>query len=154
MTLRVFNPIGPGLRDNTLLGRAVGRVRQALDDGADTVVMGPLDAYRDFVDTRDVATAIAAAALAPALPDPVLNIGSGRAVSTRDAVRILAEAAGFGGTVREEGVATGRSAAVNWSQADIGRAEHVLGWRPEIELEQTMKAIWADGAGSACDQRT
>lgn len=149
VTLRVFNPIGPGVREETLLGRAVGRIRHALDTGAATVTLGPLGAYRDFVDTRDVAAAITAAAVAPDLPHPVLNIGSGRAVVIRDAVRKLADAAGFVGAVREEGAATGRSAAVDWSQADIGRATTSLGWRPEFDLDQTVKAIWADVDGPA-----
>jgi nucleoside-diphosphate-sugar epimerase len=146
VTLRVFNPIGPGVRDENLLGRAAARLRSALADGADHITMGPLSAYRDFVDARDAATALVAAALAPSLPHAVYNVGSGRAVTARAAVLLLAEAAGFGGEVREEGPSRGRSAAVDWIRADISRAAEALGWRPAYQLADSVKAIWADWA--------
>jgi nucleoside-diphosphate-sugar epimerase len=142
VTLRVFNPIGPGLSDATLLGRAVTRLREALADARDSIVMGPLDAHRDFVDVRDVATAVVAAVHAPELPTAVLNIGSGQAVTTRSAVEELARVSGFAGTVHEQGVVGGRSAAVGWSQADISRAAGVLGWKPMYDLQSTITDIW------------
>jgi len=143
VTLRVFNPIGPGLPDENLLGRAAARLRDAVIGRADYISMGPLSAYRDLVDARDVAAAVIAAALAPSLPKPVFNVGSGRAVTAREAVDLLAQAAGFTGEVREASAAPGRSAAVNWALADIGRATEVLGWRPTYELADSIKAIWA-----------
>lgn len=146
VTLRVFNPIGPGLKDDTLLGRAADRLRAAVSCGADSVVLGPLGAYRDFVDARDVASAVLAAVIGAALPVPVLNVGSGRAVTARTAVQLLTQAAGFTGVLHEQGAAAGRSAAVDWMLADITRAAEVLGWRPRYELAESVPTIWADPA--------
>ena len=146
-TLRVFNPIGPGLGEQTLLGRAAARLRAALAAGETVITMGPLGSYRDFVDARDVATAVVAAALRPGPLPGVLNIGSGRAVAAREAVGLLAQAAGFTGEVREEGLPSARSAAVDWICADITRAGTALGWRPEHELRDSVKAIWAQQSG-------
>jgi NDP-hexose 4-ketoreductase len=143
VTLRVFNPIGPGLRDENLLGRATARLRDALAAGANSITMGPLSPYRDFLDARDLARAVVAAALAPTLPTPVINIGSGQAVPARTAVHLLAEAAGFSGEVREASTTPSRSATVDWMLADISRAAEVLGWRPTHALADTTKAIWA-----------
>lgn len=144
VTLRVFNPIGPGLRDENLLGRAAARLRDAVAAGADFITMGPLSPYRDFLDARDLGRAVAAAALAPALPTAVINIGSGRAVPARTAVELLAESAGFSGEIREERTPPSRSATVDWILADISRAVEVLGWRPTHELAESTKAIWGD----------
>src|SRR5262249_53834376 len=83
VVLRVFNPIGPGVPPENLLGRAAAALRMALEGGKDTVVLGPLGAYRDLVDVRDVATAITAAALADQVKDRVLNVGTGRPVPWR-----------------------------------------------------------------------
>jgi nucleoside-diphosphate-sugar epimerase len=146
-TLRVFNPIGPGLGEQTLLGRAATRLGAALAAGETVITMGPLGAYRDFLDARDVATAVVAAALRPGPPPAVLNIGSGRATAAREAVGLLAQAAGFTGEVREEGLPSARSAAVDWICADITRAGTALGWRPEHELCDSVKAIWAQQSG-------
>jgi nucleoside-diphosphate-sugar epimerase len=142
VTLRVFNPIGPGLREENLLGRAAARLRDAVAAGADFITMGSLSPYRDFLDARDLGRAVVAAALAPALPTAVINIGSGRAVPARTAVELLAEAAGFSGEIREERLPPSRSATVDWILADISRAVDVLGWRPTHALADSTKAIW------------
>jgi nucleoside-diphosphate-sugar epimerase len=143
VTLRVFNPIGPGVRDENLLGRAAARLRDAVAASADSITMGPLSPYRDFLDARDLGRAVVAAALAPTLPTTVINVGSGQAVLARTAVHLLAQAAGFSGEVREESTTPSRSATVDWMLADISRAAEVLGWRPTHELADSTKAIWA-----------
>ena len=55
---RVFNPIGPGMPPTSLPGRAARLLRDAVVDGAPAIELGPLDAVRDYVDLRDVATAV------------------------------------------------------------------------------------------------
>lgn len=65
VSLRVFNPIGPGAQGESLLVRLAERVRGALLDGSRRVPTGPLDAWRDFVDVRDVAKAVVAAVTSP-----------------------------------------------------------------------------------------
>jgi NDP-hexose 4-ketoreductase len=149
--LRVFNPIGPGVPPENLLGRAAAGMRAALSQGEDTVVLGPLGAYRDFVDVRDVATAITAAALADQVKEPVLNVGSGRAVRCRDAVELLAQIAGFTGRIVETDPPSGRSSSVDWSAADLSLIEHSLGWTPHYDLRTSVEASWhsSEPAGSA-----
>ncbi|MEV4756637.1 NAD(P)-dependent oxidoreductase [Micromonospora sp. NPDC049559] len=149
VVLRVFNPIGPGLHTDTLLGRALALLRQALMHGADRIELGPLDAYRDFVDARDVARAVRAAVEAPELSQPVLNIGGGRAAATRSAVRLLAQVAGFTGEILEGASAPGanRTAAIGWICADISAAARVLGWAPTYDLSDSVKALWAEPGG-------
>jgi len=49
LTLRVFNPIGPGQGDANVLGRAAARLRDALARGGHTITLGPLSAWRDFI---------------------------------------------------------------------------------------------------------
>jgi nucleoside-diphosphate-sugar epimerase len=142
VSLRVFNPIGPGMSAENMLGRAAQRIREA-DGGG--ITMGPLSAHRDFVDVRDLA-ALVAAVLRPAeLKHRVFNAGSGRAASGREAVLLLAEAAGFTGEILEQGRGPQRSAAVDWIQADVRRAHDELGWTPTRDLATSIKDIWAAG---------
>jgi nucleoside-diphosphate-sugar epimerase len=142
VALRVFNPVGPGVPPENLLGRAAVGIRSALDAGTDTVTLGPLGAYRDFIDVRDVATAIAGAALAEQVPDRVLNVGSGRPVQCREAVALMAATAGFTGRFAEANPAPSRSGSVDWSAADISRIERSLGWTPRYDLRDSMAATW------------
>ncbi|CAM3740879.1 NAD(P)-dependent oxidoreductase [Kibdelosporangium persicum] len=142
VSLRVFNPIGPGLPAENLLGRAAANIRAAQANGEDHIQLGPLGAYRDFVDVRDLAAAVAAAATAGSIAEPVLNVGSGVAVTARQAVMTLAEVAGFTGEVRESAPAPARSAAVGWIAADLTRTRRALGWRPAHDLTASVKASW------------
>jgi nucleoside-diphosphate-sugar epimerase len=146
VTLRVFNPVGAGMREGSVLGQAAQRLRAALASGSPEIGMGPLSAYRDLVDARDVATAAVAAALTPDLTHRVFNVGSGRAVPVRVAVTMLAHVAGFTGDIHEQGEASARSATVDWALADCTRAAEVLDWRPRHDLADSVKAIWT-GAG-------
>ncbi|MFI1196409.1 NAD-dependent epimerase/dehydratase family protein [Micromonospora sp. NPDC020750] len=145
VSLRVFNPIGPGMSEENLLGRAAARIRSALADGAPEITLGPLSAYRDFVDVRDLAALIVAAVLAPELRHRVFNAGSGRAVTAREAVELLAGTAGYRGRIREAGTGPQRSMTVHWIRADVSRADHELGWSPVRDLATSIKDIWAAG---------
>ncbi|MFG1947737.1 NAD-dependent epimerase/dehydratase family protein [Nonomuraea sp. NPDC048826] len=136
-SLRVFNPVGPGITGESVLGR----VRDLLTGGARDLDLGPLGARRDFVDVRDVARAVVRAAFAPDLPERVFNVGGGRAVPVRDAVRLLAAEAGFTGEIREGASGPGRSETVGWSRADLTRSRDVLGWEPEFGLHDSIKAM-------------
>ncbi|MFB9239805.1 NAD-dependent epimerase/dehydratase family protein [Plantactinospora siamensis] len=147
VALRVFNPLGAGLPEANLLGRAAAVIRRAQRLGDTEITLGPLSAYRDFVDVRDLAAAVVAAVCAGPLPARVFNVGSGRTVASREAVRLLAEAAGFTGRIREEEAPPARSAAVPWIQADISRARRLLGWSPEHDLASSVKAVLAGTEG-------
>lgn len=147
VVLRVFNVVGAGAPDDGLPGRAAARVRQALESGTD-VRLGPLDAVRDFVDARDVADAVLAAAAAPTLPHAVLNVGSGKGVQARTLVRELLAISGYDATVHEDAPGSVRSADLPWQQADITRALQDLGWRPRRDLPESVADLW-EGIGAA-----
>ncbi|RAS71302.1 nucleoside-diphosphate-sugar epimerase [Lentzea atacamensis] len=141
VVLRIFNPIGPDLPAGTVLGRAAEAIRAAMRE-EDDITLGPLGSYRDFVDVTDVASAIADAALAPGLGEPVLNVGSGQAVAVRQVVAMLAEVAGFRGRVRETAPVQSRSGAVTWIAADTSRAHRALGWSPHHDLADSVRSLW------------
>jgi nucleoside-diphosphate-sugar epimerase len=146
VSLRVFNPIGAGQPAENVLGRAAQRIREALATGASELTLGPLGAYRDFVDVQDVAALVRAVVVAPELPSRIYNCGSGRAVTVREAVGLLAAQAGWAGTIHEAGTGPQRSAAVGWIRADIGRARRELDWQPAHDLSTSIKNIWHAGA--------
>jgi NDP-hexose 4-ketoreductase len=76
----------------------------------------------------------------------LFNIGSGRATGVRDAAVLLAHLAGHSGEVGPGAFTStvNRSAAVPWMCADVSRARRFLGWSPEYELADSLKALWAD----------
>jgi nucleoside-diphosphate-sugar epimerase len=144
VVLRVFNPVGARAPETILPGRVAAQLRRALAAGT-TVSLGPLDAVRDFVDARDVAAAVLAAGLAPALADPVLNIGSGVGRPCRALVTELAAISGYTGPVDEESAGSPRSAAPSWQEADIGKAVGALAWSPSRDLRPALTRLWESG---------
>ncbi|WP_153815300.1 NAD-dependent epimerase/dehydratase family protein [Streptomyces sp. SUK 48] len=143
VVLRIGNPVGPGAPPASLPGRMAALLRAAGSDPGAVLRLGDLSAYRDFVDVRDVARAVALAVTAPGPLPPVLNIGGGGAVPVRDLVQGLARLAGFRGTLAEDGDGSARSAQVSWQCSDIGAAERALGWRPAHGLDDALAALWA-----------
>jgi nucleoside-diphosphate-sugar epimerase len=85
---------------------------------------------------------VVAAALTPDLTARVFNVASGRTVTARHAVELVAEVAGFTGEIREQEAAPARSASVDWMLADISRAGRLLGWKPRYELADSINAAW------------
>ena len=147
VTLRVFNPVGAGMHPDNLLGRAAALIQGAVRDGADHVTLAALGAYRDFVDVRDAASAVAAAVFVTSPSARVFNVASGVAVTAREAVELLAKVSGWSGEVRERGLGPARSAAVDWMRGDISRSREVLGWQPAYSLGDALADVWAGAGG-------
>ncbi|MDX6743761.1 NAD(P)-dependent oxidoreductase [Actinocorallia sp. A-T 12471] len=135
VVLRVFNPVGPGAPRASLLGGVAAQ----LAEGASEVRTGPLGAVRDYVDVRDVADAVLAAAARTATG--ILNVGSGAATVSRDLVRALL-ALVPGRTLAEDGDASARSASVPWQRADVGTTTAALGWTPATPLATAVRDLW------------
>ncbi|GAA2749398.1 MULTISPECIES: NAD-dependent epimerase/dehydratase family protein [Kitasatospora] len=163
LVLRIFDVVGPGSPSASLFGRLAEGLRRALEQDEQQVRMPDLSGYRDFVDVRDVARAIHAAAVSAATG--VINIGSGHAVRARDAAHLLVRASGFEGTVSEDArqVVLPAQAApgtepprhldarpvlepVQWRQADVRTARDRLGWRTQVPLEESLGDIWLETA--------
>jgi NDP-hexose 4-ketoreductase len=149
VVLRVFNVVGAGAPLTGLPGAAAVQLRRVLAGETDRVRLGPLDGVRDFVDARDVASAVLAAATAPALPHPVLNVASGHGVPARVLIEELLAVSGYGGKVEEDASGSARSAALSFQQADIALAREDLGWSPTRDLAASVADLWEASVGGA-----
>lgn len=134
VALRVFSVIGAGAPPKSLPMRLARGLREEGD-----LVVGGLEVYRDFVDVRDVARAVALAVRASGTLPPVLNVGSGRATAVRDLITTLVEIARPGTRVVPGAT---RTPAIPWQAADITRAAESLAWRAEIPLRTTLETLW------------
>ena len=141
VTLRIANPVGPRTPETLLPGAIAQRLRSAILENASTIRSGPLSDYRSYVDARDIAQAVLRVARAQN-PPKLINIASPRAVQVREVVTELVRISGFQGELIEEtALASNRSSAVPWQQADISRAL-ALGWEPRFSLQQSLEDLW------------
>ena len=133
---RAFNHAGPGQSDDYVVGTLTRQVAEAEASGAREVVLrtGNPDSRRDFTDVRDVVQAYAAAI---ELEPGVYNVASGRVVSVRDLIELVATATELrihhevdSERLRPNDVPEVRGSAERLAQAS--------GWAPAIPLAQTV----------------
>ncbi|MBK0868993.1 NAD(P)-dependent oxidoreductase [Saccharopolyspora sp. HNM0986] len=145
VVLRVFNAIGPDVPPRSLLGRVVSTLRQAQEANQRAEVSLPTRIqWRDWVDVRDVADAVARAAGDPFEREPeVVNIGGGVATDTGTLVRELVQISGVAANLRSPGVVDpGVDDGLDWQCADIAHAHRRWGWRPARSLHRTLHDLW------------
>jgi GDP-4-dehydro-6-deoxy-D-mannose reductase len=136
---RVFNPVGPGMPPSQVFGEFAS---QLLSPGADPLplLVGDLDAKRDFVDVRDVARALVALALR-GQSGMVYHVGSGVSRSVGEGLELLLRQSGRTVRLCVDPHRRGRKGPVD-SRADIRRITQQTGWQPEIPLEQSLADFW------------
>jgi NDP-hexose 4-ketoreductase len=139
VVLRVSVACGPGTPRTSLPGIVAGH----LAAGRAELRLAPLRAHRDFVDVRDVAGAVLAAARAPAaaLAGRIVNIGSGQAVPVRGLVDLMISLSGRPIHVVEESPAQLTRSDAPWQRLDISRARRLLGWSPRRTLEESLRDL-------------
>ncbi|MEV4636630.1 NAD-dependent epimerase/dehydratase [Actinoplanes sp. NPDC049548] len=147
VVLRLANAAGAGSPRVSLLGRVAEQLAAAQGTGEEAVItLDPLRARRDYVDARDIADAVVAAAGA-AVSGRALAIGRGEAVPVRTLVDLLISVSGIPARVVESGRRAPSRAGVEWLAVDPDGAYRALGWRPRRSMEESVAALWAEVAG-------
>ena len=138
---RLFNVIGPGQSASRVLAR-FGQQLAKIEAGLQPPVVhtGRLDAVRDFIDVRDVVSALR---LLTTIGEPgsVYNVGSGRGIRVQDALRRMMRLAKVP-DVQVQSVAASKS-AISWQRSDCRRLK-ALGWRCEVSFNQSLRDILDD----------
>jgi nucleoside-diphosphate-sugar epimerase len=154
VVLRVANACGPGMPQESLLGRVTAHLAQQAGTPGEPAPLRltPLRARRDFVDVRDVAAAVLLAADTPwpSLTGRVVNVARGEAVPVRDLVDRLIALSGLRVRVVEEPGPGGVRSDAEWQRVDITLARALLGWKPARALDESLRdALAAARAHSA-----
>lgn len=145
VVLRVFNPVGPGAPTTSVAGRAAAELRRAVLSHEREIRLGSLASWRDYVGVDDVAGAIAAVASRPADDGGhVVNVGSGRAQSTRALIERLSEIAEFRGAIVESAPSSARSEGVDWQEADITVLRERYGFQPRQTTDDMLRGLWRE----------
>ena len=129
--VRPFTVVGPGQRPDM----AVSRWLDAAFRGEPAHVLGSLERSRDMTDVRQVARAMADLAAHPDVD--LVNIGTGRPVRLGDVLSAVVGAVGRPVEIVVE-PASREEAAVTC--AHTGRLTRRLGWTPETDLDELVRA--------------
>jgi GDP-4-dehydro-6-deoxy-D-mannose reductase len=139
MTVRPFNHVGPGQPTGFVCSDFARQIAAIKMGKAEPVLhVGNLAPVRDFTDVRDTVEAYWMVATQGA-PGEVYNVGSQRPISMQEIVSMLCNLAGV--QVRIE-VDPEKFRPIETLRL-FGDSSKVraLGWKPRIQLEQTLKDI-------------
>lgn len=136
VALRFFNLIGPGQRSGFLIPTIV---EQLLSKDSVQLITGR--PRRDYIDVTDAAEACILA-LTSGLDAPfhAINIGSGQGYAVSDIVERLMAISGKRLPVLYS--EQHRPNEVLEVVADISRAKEVLGWRPQVDFDESLRRVW------------
>jgi UDP-glucuronate 4-epimerase len=131
---RFFTVYGPGGRPDMMLFRLV----QWIFEGRPVSVYGDGKQSRDFTYVEDIARGVLAG-LKP-VGYEVISLGSDRPVVLMEVIRLVEELAGKEALL-EFGERHPADVPATW--ADIGKAERILGWRPQTDFREGVGRLIA-----------
>ncbi len=137
---RAFNHIGPGQSDRFVVPSLAHQLAAIAAGGAPLLLVGNLNAARDFLDVRDVVAAYLSLAR-EGESGQAYNVCSGAAVKVRDLLRELIAIAGVPVEVRED---PQRMRPLD-VPLFVGSAEKLharTGWVPAIPLARSLREIY------------
>ncbi|TPI16206.1 NAD(P)-dependent oxidoreductase [Mesorhizobium sp. B4-1-3] len=131
---RVFNVVGPGQEERHIAGRIASQLTELMVGRRNAMALGPLTAWRDLIDVRDVADALVAIGFT-ASGDVFYNVASGRETQIAAVYDLLIAAAGIGNPPLIQ--LPGRAVDMARQVVDVGRLR-ALGWEPRVGLRQSL----------------
>jgi UDP-glucose 4-epimerase len=137
VSIRYFNVFGPRQDPSSPYSGVISLFTRALVEGRRPTIYGDGEQTRDFTYVANVVDGVLRAAEAPGVAGAVVNVATGGRISLNELFTTLA---GLVGSPLTPVYADARAGDVRDSQADISRAERLLGYRPSVGLEEGLRA--------------
>jgi len=136
VTTRYFNVFGPRQDPSSPYSGVISLFISALCDGQQPKIYGDGEHTRDFTYVANVVDGVLRACHAPAASGEVINVATGGRVSLNQLFRAVRDLVGANFEPLYEAP---RAGDVKDSQADISKAERLLGYRPMVSFEEGLK---------------
>ncbi len=136
VTTRYFNVFGPRQDPGSPYSGVISLFIKALNDGTRPVIYGDGEQTRDFTYVTNVVDGVLRAAETPGVGGHVFNVATSSRISLNQLLETLKKI--FGSNV-EPIYKDARTGDVRDSQADISKAEKMLGYKPIVGLEDGLR---------------
>jgi nucleoside-diphosphate-sugar epimerase len=136
VTTRYFNVFGPRQDPSSPYSGVISLFISALCDGQQPKIYGDGEHTRDFTYVANVVDGVLRACHAPAASGEVINVATGGRVSLNQLFRAVRDLVGANIEPLYEAP---RAGDVKDSQADISKAERLLGYRPMVSFDEGLK---------------
>ena len=132
--IRPFNSYGPNITQPYIVPEIIVQA----STGKGELSLGNVDAFRDLTYADDTARGIVLSAVRPGAEGEVINLGSGNAISIRELVSTITSLMGKHATISSDASRL-RPYDVGKLNCDNTKAQKILGWKPEIPLEEGLR---------------
>lgn len=138
VSLRYFNVFGPEQDPGSEYAAVIPKFINLINNGGRPVVYGDGEQTRDFVFVEDVVRANMLACEAPKAAGKIFNIASGKGTSLNKLLDII-------GKITDRRIVPiytdPRRGDIRNSVADISQAREILGYRPQVEIEEGIRTM-------------
>lgn len=132
VSLRFFNVYGPRLRPDL----ALAVFTRAILEGTPLPLFGDGSVLRDFTHVHDICRGVLSALTTGGLGGECINLGHDRPVAIRDLIRMVEQAAGRRAVIEHH---PPRAEDLPRTHADLTKARRLLGYQPQIALEDGVR---------------
>jgi len=139
VALRYFNIYGPRQALSNPYSGVFAIFCSRLLNGQPPLIFEDGQQKRDFIHVRDVVQANLLALETDAADYQAVNVASGRSISISDAARLLAR--GLVSNLEPEITGKYREGDIRHCVADISRARKLLGYEPQVSLEEGVPEL-------------
>ena len=136
VTTRYFNVFGPRQDPGSPYSGVISLFIKSLVEGTRPVIYGDGEQTRDFTFVSNVVEGVILAAETPGVGGEVFNVATNGRISLNQLLATLKKI--FNSTI-EPIYKDGRKGDVRDSQADITKAERLLGYKPAVGLEEGLR---------------
>lgn len=142
VALRYFNVFGPRQHPSSPYSGVLSLFIDAALSGSAPTIYGDGEQTRDFTYIDNVVDAVVRAIDSPDAPGELINVADGAQISLNQAWATLEAILGPLPTPRRS---TSRTGDIRYSQADVSKAEQLLGYRPIVSFEEGLRRTvdWA-----------
>jgi UDP-N-acetylglucosamine/UDP-N-acetyl-alpha-D-glucosaminouronate 4-epimerase len=136
VTIRYFNVFGPRQDPSSPYSGVISLFISALVDGRQPKIYGDGEHTRDFTYVANVVDGVLRACAAPAASGEVINVATGGRISLNHLFRTVRDLVG---ATMEPLYDAPRAGDVKDSQADISKAQRLLGYNPIVSFEEGLR---------------
>jgi nucleoside-diphosphate-sugar epimerase len=136
VSIRYFNVFGPRQDPTSPYSGVISVFATALIENRSPAIYGDGEQTRDFTYVANVVDGVLRACEAPGASGEVINVATGGRISLNQLFRTMRDLVG---ATAEPTYKDGRSGDVKDSQADIAKAQRLLGYQPTVSFEEGLK---------------
>jgi len=137
---RIFNLLGPGQNKNMVPMTFVHQFKDVKNGKATAIKTGNLGPTRDFIDIRDVSSAIFRLVL-EGKPGEAYNVAGEKEISIRNIINMLIDITGLDPSLQIQSCRV-RASDITRIYADCSKIKKHTNWVPAINLKQSLIEMW------------